>query len=275
MSIKCILTALSGHDAPEPQADAAGFLARTLSARLTLLHVSADVADVLPLVGEGMSGALIDELTRVTEREGAERRKRAEAIRDRLAEGGTEIKWRNVAGREDEEIAVRGRLADLIVLALPDAKTDQVGGLSLHAALFEAGRPLLCVPKSGFSAMPRHVAISWNGSAQGARAVAAAAPFLGDAEKVTVLNAKTGLAQPVCCEAVINYLDAHGVSADLDSFQPSGSSIGAELLGHCAAGGVDLLVMGAYTHSRMRQLILGGVTSHVLEHASLPVLMAH
>ncbi|MGB0682446.1 MAG: universal stress protein [Magnetovibrionaceae bacterium] len=270
---KSILSTLDGTAESRSAAQTAGLLAKHFGAKLTLLHMVADARDAVPLVGEGMSGALIDEIVKATEEDAKRRLDSAEADRDSLSLEDAD--WRVLSGREDEEVALRGRLADLTVLSRPGGAQETSANLTLHAALFETGRPVLVVPETPMATLPKRIAISWNGSAQASRALAAALPFLIVAEKVVVLNAKADVAEPVCCEALAGYLAAHGIKADVDSFQPSGVAVGADILSHAAHQQADMLVMGAYTHSRMRQLILGGVTSHVLEHAELPVLMAH
>ncbi|MFQ5619515.1 MAG: universal stress protein, partial [Rhodospirillales bacterium] len=147
--------------------------------------------------------------------------------------------------------------------------------MTLNAALFETGRPVLVAPPSAPAVLGRKVAISWNGSAQAARAVAAALPYIMRSDGVVILTVESDRTSASAAPELAAYLAWHGVRAETKFFSPTNRSIGAALLKECADAGADLLVMGAYTHSRMRQLILGGVTRHVLAEATVPLFMAH
>ena len=159
---------------------------------------------------------------------------------------------------------------------------DAGATLTLNAALFDSGRPVLVTPPGdqGGASKPfsvgGHVAISWNGSAEAARSVGSAMGLISKADKVTVLTVDSDRTSAARAPELADYLEWHGVVPDTRTFSAdSGPSIGEALLAECGTLGVDLLVMGAYTHSRVRQLILGGVTRHVLEQATLPLFMAH
>ena len=108
-----------------------------------------------------------------------------------------------------------------------------------------------------------------------ARAVAAAIPLIQRSEGVVILSADSDKTSSDIAPKLADYFNWHGVTAEIRSMKESGAQIGAALLAESAVVGADMLVMGAYTHSRMRQLILGGVTRHILAEATLPVLMAH
>ena len=115
--------------------------------------------------------------------------------------------------------------------------------------------------------------MAWNGSAQAAAAVAAALPWLARAGAVRVLSAEEYHRRGPGAAELHDYLALHGVRAELASFRPVDRDVGAGLLKAVRDFGADLLCMGAYSRSRLRQSIVGGVTRHVLEHADLPVLM--
>lgn len=286
MSIRSMLVAVDGTERSDGVLNTALAIARQLDAHLEALHVKPDAREAVPLLGEGMSGAMIEEMIDLAEREADARAARARAQFDAaVAEtgvptcdappgpGGVCVTWRQETGREDETVAWRGRLSDLIVAARPAGDAEAASALVLNAALFESGRPVLVVPPAPVGEVGRTIAIAWNGSAQAARAVAAAMPLLQAAASVRILTISSAATPAAAGEELSKYLHWHGISAETVTSEEIEGAVGADVLGK--AGGADLLVMGAYTHSRLRQLILGGVTRYVLENASIPVLMSH
>jgi nucleotide-binding universal stress UspA family protein len=286
---KCILVPVTDAKTGAAPLDAAFRLAGRFGAHVVALHVRTDPTAAVPLVGEGMSGAMVEEMMNIAEAQAAKRAAEARAVFDAAitrhgvpekaappAEGLT-TEWLDVTGREEEVVARRGRLADLLVIGRPEADDEIPSLMMLNAALMESGRALLLVPAGepaeGFA---RSVVIAWNGSAEAARAVTCAMPLLTTADTVTILsvaeNERTGAAPAA---ELAGYLAWHGVSATPRVVHAPGKHAGDELLREAAAVGGDLLVMGAYTHSRLRQMILGGVTRHVLHHAAIPCLMSH
>ena len=270
-----------------PPLEAALRLAGQFSGHVVGLHVRVDPALAVPLVGEGMSGAMVEEMMSAAERQAATRAVAARALFDQclgrsglplaVAPGGTpaSAEWVDMVGREEEAVAWRGRLADLVALARPGDSADSPSPMTLNAALMDSGRPLLLVPPGG-PAFGRHVAIAWNGSAEAGRAVAAAMPLLEQAGTVSVLSvAESDRATEAPAEDLIAYLAWHGIDARLRKLRGQPTQAGEALIGECLEAGADMLVMGAYTHSRLRQLILGGATRHVLHHAPMTCLMCH
>ncbi|NQU56142.1 MAG: universal stress protein [Rhodospirillales bacterium] len=287
MSIKTILVPIDGTETSRTALDVAFMLGRDLPAHVDVLHVATDPKDAVPLLGEGMSAAIIEEMIQLAEREAKERTARAEAMfedaraRNGLAaqatppagdEGSTALV--QCVGREDVLTAQKGRLVDLVVAARPTAQSDASLAMTINAAIFETGRPVLIAPPNVPETMATKIAISWNGSAEASRAVAAALPLIVRAQKVIIMTAENDKTPSAVAAELAAYLAWHGVSAESHTL-PGGSQVGQVLLEDCKVVGADLLVMGAYTHSRMRQLILGGVTKHVLASADLPVLMTH
>jgi nucleotide-binding universal stress UspA family protein len=183
--------------------------------------------------------------------------------------------WREADGREEDAVTFRGRLADLVVMARPQAGREPPHLASVHAALRETGRPLLLVPSVVAAPIGSTVVIAWNGSAEAARAVAAALPFIGRAAKVVILSAPEGRTQAPGGGDLATYFAWRGLDVACHTVAADGAAVGAALLHEAAEFGADLVVMGAYTHSRWRETILGGVTRHVLFHAEIPVLMCH
>jgi nucleotide-binding universal stress UspA family protein len=132
---------------------------------------------------------------------------------------------------------------------------------------------VLISPQATSAEIGSRVCLAWNGTAESASSVWAAMPWMQRADGVAILSADGYQRRGPAAPDLAAYLALHDVRADIVTFKSVGGSVGAGLLAAAAAYGCDLLSMGAYSHSRLRQLILGGVTRHVLEHSTLPVMM--
>lgn len=286
MSIKVILVPVSGATSRSPL-ELAVATGRKFGAHLDLLHVRPDPRNMIPYVGEGMSGALIEEVMTAAEREAGDRAVTARALFERYVtregirldgvpgESGVSASWREDAGREDEAVAVNGRFADLIVVSRPLREAEVPTATLFEAALFEAGQPLLVAPPEPVAGFGRRIMIGWNGSMEAARAVTAGLPFLKRAETVWVVSVAGWGEGPRGVEAVARRLAWHGVQAEAAVAKEVSGTVGEQVLAEATRREADMIVMGAYTQSRLRQMILGGVTRHVLSAATVPLLMAH
>jgi nucleotide-binding universal stress UspA family protein len=286
---RTILACLSDAKTAPATLGLALMVGRNHAAHVEALHVRIDPASAVPLVGEGMSGAMVEEMLTVAERQATERAQGIRTLFDQtcaaqgiarteapFSDPQLSVHWREEVGREEEVLAEAGRLADLLVIARPMPESDVPSVMTLNAALMESGRPLLLAPPTLPSTVGRKVAVFWNGSIEAARAVAAALPFLGQAEAVVILSAREESATSP--GELVRYLAWHGVTASEHVFaagSAGGGQVAQTLLDEAVTRGADLIVMGAYTHSRLRQLIMGGVTRHVLHYANLPVLLCH
>ncbi|MBK8906560.1 MAG: universal stress protein [Rhodospirillales bacterium] len=286
MAIRKILVAVDGSPGGRIAVDAALITARAFGAHVEGLHVRPDPRDAVPLLGEGVSGAMVDELIVLTEQETQARAKIARAMFDELCHthglriadrpaAGPSGAWVEATGRTDDMVVARARLADLVVVERPLAEMEAVAGMTLNAALYEGGRPVLVPAGTPSPQIGRNVAVAWNGSAESARAVSGALSFLKAAETVTVLTAGSAATSPDRAEDLVDYLAWHEIDARRGAVTSEDGPVGARILEACRSAGADLLVIGAYTHSRLRELIMGGVTRHVLANARIPLLMAH
>lgn len=260
---------------------------RLFASHVTALHIKADAANAVPLLGEGMSGAMIEEMMSAAEKDAAQKAGQAKALFERIvAEGkvsvaamppapsGLSASYVEETGAEEEVVARRGRLCDMLVVQRPEGESDLPAASILNAALFETGRPVLMTPKP-INEIGLRIAIAWNGSAEAARALAAAMPFLEREGVAVALLIGEEEGRAAYGRSVQEYLAWHGVACELRQFPAHGSHTGESLLAELERFKADLLVMGAYTHSRLRQLILGGVTRHVVAASPVPVLFAH
>lgn len=289
MSIKKLLVPLDDGVTGRLALSTAYQVAVTNSAHIEAYHVAADAKEAVPLLGEGMSGAMIEEMIDLADKDADERAKAAReafnkfckenqiAIAERgPSEYGVTASWNEAVGREDQLVAYRGRVADLIVVAKPPVDIERPVIVTLHSAVFESGKPVLLAPPTTPEVVGERVAIAWTGSAYAARAVTAAMPILEGAEQVLIYAVDT-VNSPVRLPAtdLAEQLSWHGVSAEIRDMRGGAGTTGTALLDQCAADNVSLLVMGAFTQSRMAQIVLGSVTRHVIQNTHVPVLMAH
>jgi nucleotide-binding universal stress UspA family protein len=227
--------------------------------------------------------ALTERLEQTADRMAEQARRNFEVWRDanrvpvadrRDGTGDVSVRWQEIEGTEANVIIRRGRLADLIVVARPVPESGCASQVALETALFDTRRPVLMVPEALRADLFARAIVAWNGSAEASSAVALAMPLLAEVQRVgvfTVLEAKHRSE----AEELIAYLDWQGIAAERDAPDPATDSVGADLLATAERTGTGLIVMGAYTHGRIRQAVFGGVTSHIVQNAALPVLMAH
>jgi nucleotide-binding universal stress UspA family protein len=170
-----------------------------------------------------------------------------------------------IAGREPEVVAYQARLVDLIVVPHSASAGEVSSSDALHAVLFDSAQPVLIAPRIASATIGTRICLGWNGSAESASAVWAALPWLNQAQAIRILWSEAYQRRGPLSPEVQTYLAVHGLTADQASFLPIDNIVGAGLLAAANEFACDLLVMGAYSHSRLRQLFLGGVTRHVLE----------
>ena len=155
----------------------------------------------------------------------------------------------------------------------PEAGEDVSSSDALHAVLFDSGRPVMIAPHNPPAILGTRICLAWNGTAESAAAVHAALPWLQRATAVRVLASDEYHRRGPQAADLVDYLNLHGISPDIATFRAVDREVGAGLLAAARDFNADMVAMGAYSHSRLRQLILGGVTRHVLEKATIPLLM--
>jgi nucleotide-binding universal stress UspA family protein len=187
-----------------------------------------------------------------------------------------ETSWTALQGYRPDVMARRTMGADMALVGQPDpeeavATTDY----DLPAdVVMRSGRPLLVVPYAGkYDVTVRSAVVAWNGTREAARAIADALPLIEGA-KVHVLAINPTETQPAAAD-VCAFLGRHGLEADHDEIHTHDLSAGDMILSRMSDLGAGLLIMGAYGHSRFREMVLGGVTHHLLAHMTAPVLMSH
>ncbi|HTI87603.1 MAG TPA: universal stress protein [Alphaproteobacteria bacterium] len=287
MAIKKILVPISDAKDGSGALAAALALGRDFNAQVVVLHVRPDPrAEAIAYMGEPMSSSMVDEVMRSAEKRAAQNAAKVrKAFDDACAKAKVAVSaksaapnavsasFEEVTGIEDEELRDRGRVVDLLVVARPQGPLAGPQRLTLEAALIDTGRPAIVVPPKAPAKIGGNVAIAWNNSTQASRAVALAMDFLVGASTVTILTAKEN-GSDYRPNDLKDYLAAHGVSAKVAAVSGKGDAAKA-ILSAATKAGADLLVMGAYGHSRVRELVLGGVTKHMLQSTTIPTFMVH
>jgi nucleotide-binding universal stress UspA family protein len=190
---------------------------------------------------------------------------------------GTSISWAWFDGASggDDFVGSYGRVFDLIVLGRPAKGRQGPRMATLESALFESGRPVLLAPPAPPRSIGDKILIAWNCSTEQARATAFAMPLLRKAGCVVICTVEGATVPGPTGEQIARNLLMNGVRAESMIVAPGQRRAGEVILAQAEALGCDLVVKGAYTQSRLRQMIFGGTTQHILTHATVPVLLAH
>ncbi|MGA3401628.1 MAG: universal stress protein [Acetobacteraceae bacterium] len=187
-------------------------------------------------------------------------------------QAGVTVQWDEVAGPANVAIEQRGRRADVIVIARPMDDDDEPTRHGFQAALFHTERPILVVPPGPSARFGRCVAIAWRDDGRTVKAVIPALRCLAGAEQFHLLaGVREGTARP----SVPAVLQDHGISASLHILPIGAGPFGRALLEKLHEINADMLIMGAYAHNPLREMVFGGVTRYMLDHADVPVLMRH
>jgi len=183
------------------------------------------------------------------------------------------FRWRGGSVIEDGALGSLGRVYDVTVLSRPGNRGARMS--ALEASLFDSGRPLLMAPPTPPKAFGSSVVIHWNASTETARAMFMAMPLLRRAKRVMLLTLEGNLVPGPTAKDALGYLAANGVTAVDKTIPGRSQRPGEMILKEATQQGADLLVKGAYTISRLRQMIFGGATSYILAAAEIPVFFAH
>jgi nucleotide-binding universal stress UspA family protein len=280
MSFKTILVPVEQHDLMNSTLSAALLLARKFDSYIEgfALRVAMPSAFALGDVGPLPIPALEQEI--------ADNEKRSRSLFEGfMQERGVPLAadskapssgWFENAPEGDHFVGSHGRVFDIVVLGKPGRDPKGPRMTTLEAGLFESGRPVLIAPASPPPQIGADVLIAWNCSTEQTRTVAFAMPILQRANRVIVLTVEGGAAVPgPTGQQLCRYLQLNGVPAKPLTVGLDGRVTGEAILAHAKALGCDLVIKGAYTQSRLRQMIFGGTTRHILSNTELPVLMAH
>lgn len=210
-------------------------------------------------------------------REEAERTESLRRIYDRwtreIAEAEHHSEWIDIEGLAGIEVVRRGSTADLIVIDRLPKPINQLAKDVVHAALFDCHRPVLVIPPGlPRGTLGKHVAIAWKDDGRAIKAVIPAMRYFSNANDITVLMGYRGSTPPINLPVP---LVEREIDAGLCPIAIGSDPFGQALLERVQRLGADVLIMGAYAHSPLQEMIFGGVTRYMLHHAELPVLMRH
>ena len=277
MAYKAILVHVPLANA-RTQVELAARLAKAFGAHLTGICSLTETAMLRSAVQNPFIRLEAEKVEGLIEQETAEASAAEKTFDAIAAEVGVPHSWLSGEGDAADLIIHAARLQDLAVVEQCQDPSDLLWGPAVQIAL--SGYPALIVPRDwASSAFGKRAVIAWNGSAQAAAAVRKALPLLQRAEHVSVLVGQSRAAFPASMRTVpldvVAYLRHHGVDAEIGESDTPDEDAGAAILKAASAGKADLIVMGAFGHSRFREWVLGGATRHVLEHMTVPIFMAH
>lgn len=276
--MKTILIPTEDHDGMPAVLEAALLVARAFDSYMegfAVRPLAASYVTVEPVSGLAIADVDQEEATRAAREQFEAFMKAHEVPQDAQEPVRLSCGWPRSEAADDGLIASYGRCFDLIALGRPGPALQNPRMPPLEAALFESGRPALIVPQTPPKTLAKNVLVAWNGSTEQARTNAFAKPLLRMAEKVTVLTVEGGTTPGPSGEDAARHLRRNGIKATAVTVKSGGRAAGEIILEQAASLGCDLLVKSAYTQSRLRQMIFGGATRHILANATLPIFMAH
>lgn len=290
MALRVITARLNGSPSDGAVLNGALSLSKAFDGHIDVLFARPDPRLSVASIDEGVYPGFYDEMVSVMERQWTdvankalknfEKWRTANNVRiqnEPDAVNGPTTEWRDAVGTETEMIGRKGRISDVILAAMPTRRQDSSYDLGFEAALLETGRPVLLIPHNNHvDPTTGKAVVAWNGSAESFRAVTAAMPILTKAEEVLVFTAAEGNVESGMAHDLANYLKWHGIKVSILKAETNKDNpVEDALLSAVKKSKANLLVMGAYTHSRLKELLFGGVTRHVFQHATVPVLMTH
>jgi len=262
--------------------------AAPFKAHVVALFVRPDPAEAMPYFGEGVSGAMAQEIVdtakAAADKASVDAHTAIAAAAKSFGAIVTErperrdvvsVSYREVQGSFADSVTLAGRLSDVVVFG-PLEQSDRPGmAEAFEATLLETGRPVILAGKTAPQHFARRIAIGWDGSGACARALIAAMPYLARAEAVELLTIRKPNTECESCDQARDYLSLHGISCSERMIDAGSRGVGEVLLEAASEGGANLLVLGGYGHKSLLQIFSGSVTQHVVTNADLPLFLVH
>ena len=262
--------------------------AQAFGAHIEFLHVRVDTTEVLMgMTAGGVGGG--DAVQAVIDRMEAEAEATATATRQAVADSlaaagialrdepdgtGPSAQISQETGSQSAWVAQYGRFADLVLMGR--GGPDDGAAETLEAALMDTGKPLLIAPATAPASLGKRIVIAWKDTPEAARAVSCALPFIGQADQVTIVTVLDDAdAKDESGSRLLRALRWHNKAVEVRTLLRGSASAADVLHREAEALGADLMVMGGYSHSRLREVVFGGFTRRTLGSAGIPVLMAH
>ncbi len=280
MAFKTILVSLNDVSRADVLVSMSLALAAKHKAHLVGLYVIPAVR-IYPSMSAHVTPAVIDAVRVFFEEHAAATEKKFKAAADK---SGTQVEWRNFDSSSvniADGVIEHGRQADLIIASqLNEEANDGIEGDFCERVVMEAGRPVLLIPKIGdFETVGDNVLIGWNATREAARAVFDAMPLLEQSQAARLIwvdpQDEAERARNLPGAEMAATLARHGIKVTAEAMPTDNIGQGNALLNRASDLGADLIVMGAYGHSRMREFVFGGATRTMLNQMTVPVLMSH
>lgn len=278
MGYKDILVYADSTEYAAIRLDTAARLALSHGAHLAALHIDPAPYVQVDLMSTGVAPQ-IRQWQKTVQKERAEKVRKI--VDDISARHGINIEWRRQEGSINDVIVSQAAYADLVVVSQAGNPLDLERPIdpSPGMLVLSSGRPVLVVPnRAGEFQVGNNVLIAWKPCAEAVRAVHDALPLLKQARSVTILEANPemeGGQRRLVGAEIATHLSRHGVNVTAATVNERHSSDGVTILAQAKEIGADLIVMGGYGHSRLREVVFGGVTSRILGNHHIPVFMAH
>ncbi len=214
--------------------------------------------------------AMRDVFERICDEEGAHLTPLSEALK----QNGVTASWGDTYGVLPRDLGRYARIADVSVFQTPGDSIDPLETDLFESLLLDSGRPVLLLPPSGLNGGPSRALVAWDGSQQSARAVTAALPLLDTVHDVRVVTLGEPDIGAPNAEAAAGFLRRHGVLARGETLE-DGGQVADRLMAMADENDAELIVLGGYSHSRVHEALLGGVTRHMVRYCKRPMLMTH
>ena len=250
----------------------AELVSERLGAPVDALVINPDPREAIPMIGDAISGDIVTQVIDTAEAANQEREVVAKALFD-AAPPGEAATFAAATGHESTIIAREGRAHGLTLLSCAGAAEDR--GSIISAALFETGRPVLLAPLQSVETVGKRIAIFWKECPEAAKAVWASIPFLRQADEVTVFTVGDDRASETALDRIGAGLKRAGIDVKTQMLGPKASDDSARLIDAANDMDADLIIMGAYSHSRLQEFVFGGVTREILDGLARPVFLAH
>lgn len=273
MTITDLLVYVDNSDLRTNTIGSAQKLAEQFNAHLTGLYV------VPPVYIPVYSGAAIPTvaLAEMEERVADMAKQAGEDFEKMTSAWESKVSWISAEGEVISVIKNQARNHDLVVMGQLDPDGDDYSNKGvLEQVILESGRPVLVVPRSGITGeIGKRILVAWDGKREAVRAIHDALPFLEQADAVDIVSVNAPLDEDIPCAEIAVHLSRHGVAVETEKSHVHKHDVGIHLLSLATTYGADMIVMGAYGHSRVREIVLGGATRHILNAMTVPVLMSH
>lgn len=287
MALAKVLASVTGGARDEAVLRHAIALAKPFNAHVAAIFVRPDLGEAIAFFSDGVSGAVVDEVisaSRDAAEEAARRvektlaavcaKEEIESVSSPTRADHVTLSFHQAQGNLSDQMTEAARLSDVVVFG-PLQDDDKMGLADAFVqTLAQTDRPALLATEDFHQDFSKRIAIGWDGKTAASQAVSAALPFLIRADSVEILSVRRGTASPQPTKALREYLMLHGIESS-ERVIDRGSRGTGEVLLDAAMDSADLLVVGGYGHSRIRESLIGGVTRHVIAHAKLPVFMVH